>query len=131
MLFRYPAQMLDTMQSFRIKLRILVGCCDLPRRARPEHGDCVAAGIRDWLWERGSKPGRPFLASLGFVANNIPVTPAGLGVGEAALESLFRLAGLEGAMLAWRLLLVGLAPLGLWYFLQGRAAARVRADSSP
>ncbi len=133
----YPARMLDTMQSFRDKLRILVGAVAISLVAH-----ALSMGIV-WLLvaETGSAGGTagerlaiPFLASLGFVANNIPVTPGGLGVGEAAFESLFRLAGLEGgaeAMLAWRLLLVGLAPLGLWYFLQGRAAARVSAESSP
>lgn len=129
----YPARMLDTMQSFRHNLRTLVGAVAISLVAH-----ALSMGIV-WLLVSETSAGAsqassaiPFLASLGFVANNIPVTPGGLGVGEAAFDSLFRLGGLEGgaeAMLAWRLLLVGLAPLGLWFFLQGRAAARVSPDS--
>lgn len=64
-----------------------------------------------------------FLSLVGFMANSIPLTPGGLGIGEAAFDSLFRLAGIEGgapAMIAWRLLLLSLAPAGLWVFLRGR-----------
>ena len=31
------------------------------------------------------------LIPIGFLANSLPVTPGGLGVGEAAMESLFRM----------------------------------------
>ena len=64
-----------------------------------------------------------FLSLVGFIANSIPLTPGGIGVGEAAFDSLFRLAGIEGgapAMIAWRLLLLSLAPAGLWVFLRRR-----------
>ncbi len=52
----------------------------------------------------------PFLALLGLVANWIPLTPGGLGVGEAVFAGLFRLAGFQGGarlLLAWR---VGMLP---------------------
>jgi uncharacterized protein (TIRG00374 family) len=63
------------------------------------------------------------LAPLGFLANSLPVTPGGLGVGEAAFASLFRMAGLPGGpplMLAWRgvTLLGSLA--GLIFYFQGK-----------
>jgi uncharacterized protein (TIRG00374 family) len=64
-----------------------------------------------------------FLSLVGFVANSVPLTPGGIGIGEAAFDSLFRLAGIAGgapAMIAWRLLLLSLAPAGLWVFLRGR-----------
>lgn len=129
----YPARMLDTMQSFRKQLHVLAGAVGVSLLAH-----AVSMGLV-WLVvsitragpATGNEPAIPFLASLGFVANNIPITPGGLGVGEAAFESLFRLAGLHGgaeAMLAWRLLLLGLAPIGLWYFLRGRARAPVTAE---
>lgn len=63
-----------------------------------------------------------FLAALGFVANSVPLTPGGLGVGEAAFDSLFAIAGIDGgaeAMLGWRLLLICLAPVGLALYLRG------------
>jgi uncharacterized protein (TIRG00374 family) len=63
------------------------------------------------------------LAPIGFLANTIPLTPGGLGVGEAAFERLFRLAhittGAE-ALLGWRLLTTLISLLGLFYYLQGR-----------
>ncbi len=125
----YPARMLDTMQSFRTRLGVLAGAVAISLVA---HAICMGiVWMLVSMTQAGSSaadPAIPFLASLGFVANNVPLTPGGLGVGEAAFESLFRLAGLDGgaeAMLAWRLLLAGLAPLGLWYFVRGRAAAGV------
>jgi len=124
----YPTRMLDTMQSFRTRLGVLAGAVAISLVA---HAICMGiVWMLVSMTQTGgaADPAIPFLASLGFVANNVPLTPGGLGVGEAAFESLFRLAGLDGgaeAMLAWRLLLAGLAPLGLWYFVRGRAAAAV------
>ncbi|MCL4523664.1 MAG: flippase-like domain-containing protein [Acidobacteria bacterium] len=60
---------------------------------------------------------------IGFAANALPVTPGGLGVGEAAFDKLFALAGLSGgaeALLGWRVLTILISPLGLVYYLQGR-----------
>jgi uncharacterized protein (TIRG00374 family) len=53
------------------------------------------------------------LSLLGLIANWIPLTPGGLGVGEAAFAGLFRLAGYHGGeklLLAWR---VGMLPLAV------------------
>lgn len=63
------------------------------------------------------------LIPLGFLANALPLTPGGLGVGEAAFDSLFSLAGLShGAvvLIGWRLLLLLPALLGLVVYLRGR-----------
>ncbi len=60
---------------------------------------------------------------LGFTANALPFTPGGLGVGEAAFNKLFSLAGLSGgaeALLGWRLLTIAISLLGLGFYLQGR-----------
>jgi hypothetical protein len=60
---------------------------------------------------------------IGFAANALPVTPGGLGVGEAAFSKLFALAGLTSgaeALLGWRVLTLLISPLGLVYYLQGR-----------
>lgn len=60
---------------------------------------------------------------IGFAVNVLPVTPGGLGVGEAAFNKLFALAGLTGgaeALLGWRLLTIVISLLGLAYYLQGR-----------
>lgn len=56
------------------------------------------------------------LALLGMLANAIPVTPGGLGVGEVAFERLFHLVGASGGaflMVAWR---VGMIPIALTGF---------------
>lgn len=59
---------------------------------------------------------------LGDVANALPLTPGGLGVGETAFNALFKIVGLQGgaeAMLCWRIwrALVGL--VGLVLYLRG------------
>jgi uncharacterized membrane protein YbhN (UPF0104 family) len=62
------------------------------------------------------------LIPMGYLANSLPVTPGGLGVGEAALESLFKLGGLEGGaevILGWRLIMVIVGLLGLAFYLKG------------
>lgn len=62
------------------------------------------------------------LALLGLLANALPITPGGLGVGEAAFEGLFRLAGYShGAqlILAWRAGMIALCSLGCALYIAG------------
>ena len=59
---------------------------------------------------------------IGHVVNALPLTPGGLGVGETALNALFKLTGLHGGaetLLFWRVwkALVGL--LGLFIYVRG------------
>ncbi len=59
---------------------------------------------------------------LGFVANCLPVTPGGLGVGEAAFNSLFAIAGLRGgadALICWRVWSAIVRLLGVVFYLRG------------
>jgi glycosyltransferase 2 family protein len=59
---------------------------------------------------------------LGFVANCLPVTPGGLGVGEAAFNSLFAMAGLRGgadALICWRVWTAIVRLLGVVFYLRG------------
>ncbi len=61
------------------------------------------------MWATG------FLAVLGMVANGLPLTPGGLGVGEAAFEALFAMIGADGGaglMLAWRAAVLPLLVVG-------------------
>jgi uncharacterized protein (TIRG00374 family) len=77
---------------------------------------------------QATSPGEPvaraaILVPLGLLANTLPLTPGGLGLGEAAFDRLFRLVGMESgaeAMLSWRLLTTVIGLLGLVYYLQGR-----------
>jgi glycosyltransferase 2 family protein len=63
------------------------------------------------------------LIPLGMLVNTLPLTPGGLGVGEAAFDALFKGAGLTGGaetLLAWRLLMLLIGLVGLAFYLQGR-----------
>jgi len=64
-----------------------------------------------------------FLSLLGMFANALPITPGGIGVGEAAFEALFVMLGFEGGarlILAWRAGMLPLIVLGaLLYVARG------------
>lgn len=71
-------------------------------------------------WEMG------VLIPLGLVANSLPLTPGGLGVGEAAMDRLFSVSGLAGGaemLLAWRGLVLVVALVGLVVYLNARSEA--------
>jgi uncharacterized protein (TIRG00374 family) len=62
------------------------------------------------------------LALLGLLANALPITPGGLGVGEAAFERLFRLMDYSGGaqlMLAWRVATLPLCLVGCVIYILG------------
>ncbi|MEE9421523.1 MAG: lysylphosphatidylglycerol synthase transmembrane domain-containing protein [Gammaproteobacteria bacterium] len=63
------------------------------------------------------------LIPLGYLATSLPVTPGGIGVGEAALESLFNLFGLQGGaeiLLGWRIIMVIVGLIGLAFYMKGK-----------
>lgn len=63
------------------------------------------------------------LLPLGFLANAIPLTPGGLGVGEAAFDQLFGLVGMGGGaevLIAWRILMLLTSLTGLVFYVRGR-----------
>ena len=71
----------------------------------------------------GPVPEMIVLIPFGFLATSVPVTPGGLGVGEAAFDRLFAIAGLTGGaqlLLGWRLLSIAIGFTGLGFYLQGR-----------
>jgi glycosyltransferase 2 family protein len=74
------------------------------------------------------------LSLLGLVANALPVTPGGLGVGEAASEALFRSVGVPGGaslIAAWRVGTILICVLGAAYYIRGmRAPARDTRSAS-
>jgi hypothetical protein len=64
-----------------------------------------------------------FLSMLGMVANALPLTPGGLGVGEAAFEQLFGLAGATGGaalLVLWRMSMIPIATIGATLYMTGR-----------
>jgi glycosyltransferase 2 family protein len=59
---------------------------------------------------------------MGYIANSLPLTPGGLGVGEAAFNALFDITGLHGgadALLCWRIWSAFVGILGLIFYLRG------------
>jgi uncharacterized protein (TIRG00374 family) len=73
------------------------------------------------------------MVPMGEIVNSLPLTPGGLGVGEAAFNAFFSIAGMRGgaeALLCWRVwnALVGL--LGLFFYLRG-VRVRVSDSASP
>lgn len=69
---------------------------------------------------------------MGDVANSLPLTPGGLGVGESAFGALFKVAGLQGgaeALLCWRIWRALVSLAGLAIYLKGMRRA-VFSDSS-
>ena len=71
----------------------------------------------------GAKYDMVILIPLGYLANTLPVTPGGLGVGEIALETLFALFGLQGGaetLLGWRALTLLTSVVGLYFYLRGQ-----------
>lgn len=68
------------------------------------------------------------LIPMGFVANSLPVTPGGLGVGEAAFDQLFQMAGFTGgavAILGWRVLMIIIGLPGIVFYLLDKRQAVV------
>jgi glycosyltransferase 2 family protein len=62
------------------------------------------------------------LSFLGLLANALPITPGGLGIGEAAFEGLFGVAGFAGGatlILAWRLAMLPLCIVGGVLYVAG------------
>jgi uncharacterized protein (TIRG00374 family) len=73
------------------------------------------------------------LALLGLLANALPITPGGLGVGEASFEGLFRIAGYShGAqlILAWRAGVMALCGLGCALYIAGAQRSRQSAEAT-
>lgn len=114
-------RMMDTLRSYRHSLGTLTGAVGLGLAGN------VAALVSTMLVGLAMLPGggawrMSFLIPLGDVANSLPLTPGGLGVGEAAFGALFSLAGLpHGAdiLLGWRVVTILVGLLGLLFYLQG------------
>lgn len=72
------------------------------------------------------------LALLGFIANALPITPGGIGVGEAATETLVRSIGASGGailMVMWRASTAAICVLGAAFFFH-QPVPLARAASS-
>lgn len=94
---------------------------------------CVAA-LALFALAPQSFASRVFLvAPMGYIANNIPLTPGGLGIGEEAFSALFRLTGLGGgadALLCWRIWSLPASAVGLVCYLRGLGRSVQRRENA-
>jgi len=80
----------------------------------------------------GAESRMMMLIPMGFMANTLPVTPGGLGVGEAAFDKLFNIAGFSGgavAIFGWRVLMMIIGLPGLLVYLVDKKQAVVAAQT--
>jgi glycosyltransferase 2 family protein len=118
---RYLRTVLDTLASFRGTPGTLAAGLGISVLAHT-----IAIGVTLLVAQATNPAGAAWemslLVPLGSIANAVPLTPGGLGVGEAVFDHLFALAGLGGGaetMLGCRVLMVGVSLLGLVFYLQG------------
>ena len=81
----------------------------------------VSLLIAGAILPQGADPKMLVLIPLGYFANALPVTPGGIGVGEAVMESLFNLISLDGGaevILGWRIVTVIVGIIGLIFYLK-------------
>jgi uncharacterized protein (TIRG00374 family) len=129
----YAESVFDTVHAYRHNLTTLLAAVGISLLAHTMTigGTLLAAQATNpsgFIWQMS------ILIPLGFLANALPVTPGGLGVGEAAFDQLFSMAGLTGgaeAMLGLRVLMIVIGLLGLIFYLQGRKRLIHDASSAP
>ena len=116
---QYVARMLDTLSLYRSHMATLSVTIGLSVVVHI----CVMLGslfIAQVTTTTGARETMALLIPLGFVANGLPLTPGGLGVGEAAFDQLFQLVGLTGGaivILGWRMLMFILGLPGLAFYI--------------
>jgi uncharacterized membrane protein YbhN (UPF0104 family) len=116
-----PERILDTLQGYRHAPTILIRALALSIAINSVLALAIML-LYAAMHPGALQPITAFLASLGAVSNNFPLTPGGIGVAEAAFESIFRTAGLSGgaeALIGSRLLFLVLAPAGAWIYVSG------------
>lgn len=129
----YVEKMFDTVHAYRQNAITLLAAVGISLLAHTMSIGvlllmAVATNPSEVKWEMS------LLIPLGMLANTLPLTPGGLGVGEAVFDKLFGLAGLTGGaeiLLGWRLLTILVGLLGLVLYLQGRKRFVHAAETFP
>lgn len=73
------------------------------------------------------------LVPIGQIVNSLPITPGGLGVGEVAFNTLFKVSGLSSgaeAMLCWRIWTVLISGVGLFFYVRGMGRCIIETGGS-
>ena len=120
-LSRYLARAADALYVFRKNKTALAKAAGLTLIGHLALLGVLSAAARAFI------PNAPaltvsLLALLGLLANALPITPGGMGVGEAAFEGLFRSAGYSGGahlILAWRVGMLALCCVGCAVYVTG------------
>lgn len=127
----WRAQVIRTVASYRHHLGTVAAALGLALVANSLSLTVMALAV--FVLNPAGLDSKIFLiAPLGFVANNLPFTPGGLGVGETAFNALFTVAGLTGgaeALLCWRVWTALVRLIGLAFYLRG--IERVFHDGAP
>lgn len=114
-------QGLDTIADYRYHAGTLVAALALSLLANFSLVIVMLLGVRV-LNPDGFNLRMAIIIPLGFIANSIPLTPGGLGLGETAFNGLFVIAGFSGgaeALVCWRVWTGLVRMLGLGFYLRG------------
>lgn len=128
----FAERICNALQSYRHHGRIILGTIALSLFMQ----GLVIAALQFILLANGaSSPslGAALLTPFGMLVNSLPLTPGGLGVGEAAFESLFQLAAVTGgaeAILSWRILTTLIDSAGAVLIIAGRTDLRLLAKAA-
>ena len=129
----YGQKIFDTVHTYRYNLSTVIGAVAISILTHALTTGVTLLAVQATN-PRGISWRMSVLIPLGHLANALPLTPGGLGVGEAAFDALFAMAGLTGgaeALLGWRLLTILISLLGLIFYLQGRRRFVRIAEVSP
>ena len=116
----YPERILRTIHDYRGEPGALVRGVSWSVAANLCAAGCIVC-LQLATLPGSAAPLGGFLTSIAFVLNNVPITPGGIGFTEAAVASLYRVAGLKGGaatMLGMRLLFLALTPVGVAFYLR-------------
>ncbi|MGE3955226.1 MAG: lysylphosphatidylglycerol synthase transmembrane domain-containing protein [Vicinamibacterales bacterium] len=84
-----------------------------------------------WLMPEAGAARVTLLSLFGLFANAVPITPGGLGVGEAAFDGLFHRVGIDGGsqlLLLWRIGMIPICSVGGIYYAMGLHRPSPAAD---
>lgn len=126
-------QILTTIADYRYHAGIVVAALVVSLLANFALVIVMLLGVRV-LNPEGLNLKMALIVPLGFIANSLPLTPGGLGVGETAFNALFAMAGFSGgaeALVCWRIWTGLVRMLGLGYYLRGIDRRIFDGDAGP
>ncbi len=114
-------RVVDAIRGYRSSLRA-IGLAFLMSMAAHSAAIGTTAFVAGAVAPESQVPELALVVPLGFVANALPLTPGGIGVGEYAFHRLFEAIGLDGGAevaLGWRLGILSVSLLGGLLYARG------------